>query len=164
MNCDCLSKYDEFLKIARLLNENGIVPLLFGSLGLALRLNADYNVDDIDVLISIKYLNKNWQWFKRIIEEQGYILEDLHEHQFRKGKYKIAFANIESLTPFADIDLNRIELIKNDGVKYFLLNLEQYLAVYNASSKDSYRRNKNNNKDFEKIELIKQELYDIKYS
>jgi len=164
MKSEYSKKVNEFLKIAKMLNDNGIIPLLFGSLGLTLRLNTDYNVDDIDVLVSKKHLNENWQGFKSIIEEQGYILEDLHEHQFRKEEYKMAFADIESLTPFADIDLSSIELIKNNGVKYFLLNLEQYLAVYNASSKDSYRRNKNNNKDFEKIELIKQELYDIKYS
>ncbi len=163
MKSEYSEKYNEFLRIAKVLNENGIIPLLFGSLGLTLRLNTDYNVDDIDVLINKKYLNENWQSFRSIMEEQGYVLEDLHEHQFRKEEYKMAFADIESLAPFANIDLSSIELIINNGVKYFLLNLKQYLAVYKASSKDSYRRNKNNNKDFEKIELIKQELYDIKY-
>lgn len=158
MTNDYQKKYYEFLKIAKVLNDNEITPLLFGSLGLALRLKANYAVDDIDVLVNKKYIDEEWAKLKGIIEKQGYVLEDLSEHQFRKSDFKIAFAGIESLKPFADIDLNSIELIKNNGVKYFLLNLEQYLAVYNASSKDSYRRDKNNDKDFEKIELIKKQL------
>jgi hypothetical protein len=39
-----------------------------------------------------------------------------------------------------------------------LLTLKQYLEVYEVSTKDGYRRNKNNNKDMEKITLIKKHL------
>lgn len=75
-----------------------------------------------------------------------------------KNGIRIAFASIESLTPFVDVHLDDIELKSDNGVKYYLLNSEQYLAVYTASSKDSYRRNKNNDKDFDKINLIKTKL------
>lgn len=37
-----------------------------------------------------------------------------------------------------------------------LFNLEQHLKIYKASSKDSYRNNQNNNKDFEKIRWIEE--------
>lgn len=151
-------KYSEFLNIARVLNQNRVVPLLFGSLGLALRMNADYEVDDIDMLVGETLINSDWNKLKSVVEQQGYVLEDLHEHQFRKNGIKIAFASIESLTSFAGIHLDDIELKADNGVNYYLLNLEQYLAVYTASSKDSYRRNKNNDKDFDKINLIKMEL------
>lgn len=40
--------YKEFLKIAEKLNNIGIVPLLFGSLGLEQRLDTPLNPDDID--------------------------------------------------------------------------------------------------------------------
>lgn len=153
-------KYIEFLNIVKVLNQNSIVPLLFGSLGLVQRLNAEYEVDDIDILVQEKFINDEWHKLKFIIESQGYILEDLHEHQFRKNGIKIAFASMESLTPFAGVNLNDIELKVDNEVKYYLLNLEQYLAVYTASSKDSYRRNKNNDKDFDKIELINKALND----
>ena len=151
-------KYKEFLNIAKVLNQNFIVPLLFGSLGLVLRINADYEADDIDMLVSENLINYEWIKLKSVVEQQGYVLEDLHEHQFRKNGIKIAFASIESLTPFAGVHLDDIELKSDNGVKYYLLNSEQYLAVYTASSKDSYRRNKNNDKDFDKINLIKTEL------
>lgn len=151
-------KYKEFLNIAKVLNQNFIVPLLFGSLGLALRINADYDADDIDMLVSENLINNEWGKLKSVAEQQGYVLEDLHEHQFRKNGIRIAFASIESLTPFVGVHLDDIELKSDNGVKYYLLNSEQYLAVYTASSKDSYRRNKNNDKDFDKINLIKTEL------
>ena len=88
----------------------------------------------------------------------GYFLEDLHEHQFNNGKYKVAFAPIEDLKSFAGIEIESIAIEKTGDIEYLLLTLEQYLLVYNQSSKDSYRRNKNNDKDFFKIELIKKEL------
>lgn len=40
-------------------------------------------------------------------------------------------------------------------VKFYLLNPKQYLCVYESSSKDSYRTDKNNNKDFKKIDFLK---------
>lgn len=150
-------KYNEFLRIAKHFQNHGIKLLLFGSLGLSQRLNAQYDIDDIDILIPEIYINENWQITKQLTEELGYKLEDLHEHQFRYNHYKTAFAAIESLTPFADISIHDIEMIEDNGVSYFLLNLQQYLKVYTASSKDSYRRNKNNAKDLEKIELIKRQ-------
>lgn len=39
--------------------------------------------------------------------------------------------------------------------KYYLLNPNQYLSVYEASSKDSYRTDNNNNKDIRKINFLK---------
>lgn len=151
-------KYNEFLRIAEHFQKNNIMLLLFGSLGLAKRMKTDYNIDDIDILISEIYINEKWEITKKFAEELGYQLEDVHEHQFRNGDFKIAFAALESLSPFADINPDDIEIINDNGISYMLLNLPQYLSVYTASSKDSYRRNKNNDKDFDKINLIKQHL------
>lgn len=51
-------KYKVFLKIARRLNEMGIVPLLFGSLGLEQRLGADLQAEDIDILVPQRYVSE----------------------------------------------------------------------------------------------------------
>lgn len=82
-------KYKEFLNIAKVFNKNRIVPLLFGSLGLALRINADYEADDIDMLVSENLINNEWSKLKSVVEHQGYVLEDLHEHQFKKTALKL---------------------------------------------------------------------------
>lgn len=145
----------EFLAIAESLNTKlNIVPLLFGSLGLEQRLHTNLNADDIDILISEVFLRDKWNSIVTIMNNNGYVLYDLHEHAFEKSGISVAFASIEDLTPFAGIDPIGIPVIEEAGVRYYLLNLQDYLKVYTASSKDGYRKNTKNKKDEEKIELI----------
>ncbi len=54
-----------------------------------------------------------------------------------------------------------LEEVVDQGVHYYLPNLEQYLKIYQASSKDSYRVENNNRKDFAKIDYLAEIL---KYS
>lgn len=66
---------------------------------------------------------------------------------------------IPNLTPdFAGVALTDLEEQVTDGVRYYLPTLEQYLAIYQASSKDSYRTENNNQKDFVKIAYLQQFL------
>lgn len=151
--------YREFLNVANKLNsEINIIPLLYGSLGLQKITDFDFYPDDIDILIPKRYLKDKWNILKKTIEGLGYELIDLHEHAFARDRYKIAFADIESLVPYAGLDIEHIENKDEEGVKYKLLNLEEYLKVYLQSSKDGYRKTKNNDKDLLKIEIIKKLL------
>ena len=152
-------KKKEFLSIAALLNEQlQIVPLLFGSLGLEQRLHADLHADDIDVLIPEVFLNEKWNRLVSVMNAQGYVLYDLHEHAFEKAGLSVAFASIESLTPFAGVDVAKIPMLEEAGVRYYLLDLQDYLKVYTESAKDGYRKDKKHKEDGEKIELIKKAL------
>ena len=45
-----------------------------------------------------------------------------------------------------------------DGVRFLLLSLEQYLLVYQKSSKDGYRVNVRQKKDADKIRFIESKL------
>ena len=158
-------KKKEFLYIAELLNEKlHVVPLLFGSLGLEQRLLTNLNADDIDVLIPEVFLNEKWDSVVTIMNDNGYVLYDLHEHAFEKSELSFAFASIESLTPFAGIDLTKIPIIEEKGVRYYLLELQDYLKVYMASSKDGYRKSIKNKKDEQKIELINKKLKEKRYA
>ena len=68
-----------FLENARLLSEEfGIVPLLYGSLGLEYLTGENLDADDIDILIPKVFLTDNWVSFKNILESNGYILIDEH--------------------------------------------------------------------------------------
>ena len=150
---------NEFLRIAGLLNEKlGVIPLLFGSLGLEQRLHTDLNADDIDVLIPEVFLGDEWDSIVTVMENDGYVLYDPHEHAFEKAGVSVAFASIESLQPFAGVDTDKIPVMGEAGVRYLLLELRDYLKVYTASSKDGYRKNVKNKQDEEKIELIKAAL------
>ena len=152
-------KKKEFLYIAELLNEKlHIVPLLFGSLGLEQRLHMDLSADDIDVLIPEMFLHEKWDRVVTLMNNNGYVLYDLHEHAFEKSGLSFAFASIESLMPFAGINIANIPIIEETGVRYYLLELQDYLKVYTASSKDGYRKNKKNKNDEQKIKLINKEL------
>ena len=61
----------------------------------------------------------------------------------------------------SDVDKNykrEVVITDENGVRYYLLDLQDYLKVYTASSKDGYRRDTKNKNDNQKIELIKQAL------
>ncbi|WP_340007523.1 hypothetical protein MHH52_06965 [Paenibacillus sp. FSL K6-0276] len=133
--------FDQFIEVAERLNRRfNITPLLYGSLGLVNITGIDFTPQDIDVLIPQEYLNEKWNEFKQEIEDLGYELIDLHEHEFYKNQHKIAFALIEGLWDFAGIDHNQIEMRVNKNTKYKILNLREYLQVYQRSSTDGYRK------------------------
>ena len=147
----------EFTNLAKNLNSIGIIPVLYGSLGLSKLINQDLNSQDIDVLIPENFLKKEWDQLKIFIEKLGYDLIDLHEHEFNKNGITIAFASEEDLLPFADIDYTKLEVIQDMG-NYKTLRIDDYLKVYEKSLIDGYRKIKNDNKDQIKIEIIKENL------
>lgn len=152
-----MTKYGFFLKNTKLLNDNfNIVPLLYGSLGLEVLTNTSLNADDIDILIPKVYvIGGKWTEFKALLESDGYVLIDEHEHTFRKDGVDYSYASIEGLKDFADIDLHDIEIRDVSNTKFMLLSLQQYLKVYQKSSQDGYRMNVKEKQDNIKIEFIK---------
>ena len=154
-----MEKHEAFLHIAGLLNTKlHIIPLLFGSLGLEKRLNTDLQADDIDILIPESFITDDWDRLFSFMAADGYMLFDIEEHAFKKADICAAFASIENLTPFAGIDLRQIPTITENGIRYSLLTLSDYLKVYEASAQDGYRKNVKHKQDGDKIHLIKKAL------
>ena len=153
------NKFTFFLENARLLSDNlGIVPLLYGSLGLEYLTGDDLGADDIDILVPRVFITERWHEFKALLEAQGYVLADEHEHTFVCDGVSYSYADIEDLESFAGIRMKDIEMREADGVRFLLLSLEQYLAVYQKSSKDGYRVNVRQKKDADKIRFIESKL------
>ena len=153
------SKFNLFLENARLLSDKlGIVPLLYGSLGLEYLTSEALGADDIDILVPRVFITDRWQEFKAVLEEHGYVLVDEHEHTFVRDGVSYSYADIEDLESFAGISTEDIEMHKADDVRFLLLSLEQYLAVYKQSSKDGYRVNVRQKKDADKIRFIESKL------
>ena len=153
------NKFNLFLENARLLLDKfDIVPLLYGSLGLEHLTGDALGVDDIDILVPRVFITERWHEFKAILEAQGYVLTDAHEHTFARDGVAYSYADIEDLESFAGINTEDIELHETDGVRFLLLSLEQYLAVYQKSSKDGYRMNVRQKKDADKIRFIESKL------
>ncbi len=152
-------KVTMFFENAKLIyNRFGIVPLLYGSLGLEYITNENLNSDDIDILIPNRFINEKWDCFKGFLTEVGYILIDEHEHTFQKNGICYSYASFEELESFAKINLSDIECRINCDVPFKVLSLEQYLKVYMASSKDGYRINVREKKDADKILFIQNHL------
>ena len=153
------NKFNLFLENARLLSDKfGVVPLLYGSLGLEYLTRDVLGVDDIDILVPRVFITERWHEFKSFLEAQGYVLADEHEHTFVRDGVAFSYADIEDLESFAGINTEDIELHETDGVRFLLLSLEQYLAVYKQSSKDGYRVNVRQKKDADKIRFIESKL------
>ena len=153
------NKFNLFLENAQLLSEKfNIVSLLYGSLGLEYLTGDALGSDDIDILVPRVFITDRWQEFKAVLEEYGYVLVDEHEHTFARDGVAYSYADIEDLESFAGINTEDIEMHETDGVRFLLLSLEQYLAVYQKSSKDGYRVNVRQKKDADKIRFIESKL------
>ena len=153
------NKFNLFLENARLLSDKfGIVLLLYGSLGLEYLTGDALCSDDIDILVPCVFITELWHEFKALLEAQGYVLVDEHEHTFARDGVAYSYADIEDLESFAGIRTKDIEMCEADGVRFLLLSLEQYFAVYQKSSKDGYRVNVRQKKDADKIRFIESKL------
>lgn len=147
--------YQEFLYIGKALNKNlGITPVLYGSLGLEVVTGINFNPQDIDILVPISYIEEKWPLLKEMMEKQSYELTDLHEHKFEKNGFEIGFAYEEDLPHFAGVAYNLLEMKVEAEARFKVLSVKDFLAVYRKSSKDSYRKTKNNNKDLKKIAIL----------
>ena len=148
-----------FLQNARLLSDTlGIVPLLYGSLGLEYLSGDDLAADDIDILIPKTFITDRWPEFKGILESYGYILTDAHEHTFVREGVSYSYADVEDLETFAGIRCEEILRREADSVPFMILSPEQYLRVYKRSSRDGYRARVRGKKDAEKIRFIESSL------
>ena len=153
------NKFNLFLENAQFLSDKfDIIPLLYGSLGLEYLTGDALDADDIDILVPHVFITERWHEFKSFLEVQGYVLADEHEHTFVRDGVAYSYADIEDIEPFAGIRMKDIEMREADGVRFLLLSLEQYLAVYNQSSRDGYRVNVRQKKDADKIRLIESKL------
>lgn len=152
-----MDKFNSFLINSKELKDKyGFIPLLYGSLGLEVLTNNSLDSDDIDILIPEKYIKEElWIEFKEYLENKGYQLIDEHEHTFIKDDIKFSYASIENLDEFAGIKVEDINKYTENEIEYLLLDLPQYLKVYERSSLDGYRINHKEKQDYKKIEFIK---------
>ena len=153
------NKFNCFLENARLLRDRfGIIPTLYGSLGLEYRTGADLVAEDIDILVPRMFITERWREFQAALEMRGYILVDEHEHAFVRDGVAYSYADLEDLESFAGIRAEDITVYESESVRFMLLSLEQYLRVYQKSSLDGYRINVRQKKDAEKIRFIESQL------
>lgn len=152
--------YAVFLEIAELLNTIGITPTLMGSVGLERRTGQNWSARDLDIHIpghpdgwAVPDDERVYQASEVIglMQSLGFTFTDPHEFAFCRAALEVEFTGIDTLPAFAGVALADLPLMTDKGVSYYLPSLEQFLKIYRASSKDSYRADQNNRKDFAKI-------------
>lgn len=159
--------FSEFKIICKELNKEGIIPTLMGSLGLQYVSKVCWNPSDIDIHVpgdprgweapdELRIYNRDK--ILSVMNCLGYGLIDLHEHEFQKNGVSVEYGTIDSLYEFAGISEEDINLVEEEGLTFRVPSLAQFLSIYEASSKDSYRNDQNNSKDFVKIDWIRKEL------
>lgn len=149
-------KEEAFFGLARALREElSVVPVLYGSLGLALATGEEIAVNDVDLLVPAAFLGARWGELLAFMRARRFVLKNKHEHEFRKGSLVVAFAGTGVLRDIyaapRDIPLRRMR-----GVAFRLPTLRQFLATYRFSLKDGYRVAKRT--DRAKIRLLEKHL------
>ena len=162
-----MNLFKEFQEICEKLNRENILPTLMGSVGLEYRSGIDWKPSDIDIHVPgdprgwdapDELRIYDWDKIYKIMTALGYKLIDLHEHEFKKDNTHVEFGTINSLSDFAGIKEEEIAIEELNNSRFRVPNLEQFLVIYQASSKDSYRNENNNNKDLPKIDWIESKL------
>ena len=64
------------------------------------------------------------------MEDLGYELIDLHEHEFQKNGLSVEYGSIDFLYDFAGIRVSDLDLIQVDGINFRLPTLRQFLKIY----------------------------------
>jgi len=151
--------FEEFVAITKIINQRlKIIPVLYGSLGLWHIRHHNFPVNDIDLLVPDEYIKTEWSATLSLMDSVGFTLHDAHEHEFQRGKIKIAFAGFSSLSDDLSIDPEKLKVNQISGASFKELSLEQYLSAYQYVLHDSYRKNIKNKDDQEKINFIKEQL------
>ncbi len=160
--------FDEFKTICLYLNKVGITPTLMGSLGLEFISKESWEPSDIDIHVPgdprgweapDELRIYDWDKIMAVMKEQGYNLIDIHEYKFQKNGVSVEYGTIDSLYDFAGISESEIEIIELNEIKFRVPSRKQFLSIYEASSKDSYRNDNNNNKDFKKISRLNKNIH-----
>lgn len=151
--------FESFLSVTAHLNrELSIIPVLYGSLGLGRAIKMMQDVGDVDLLIPAGFLTDRWNELMVTMQRLQFVVVDVHEHAFQHGTDIVAFADEESLFPFAGINPSMLPVSTVDDIRFKELTPTDYLAVYQASQRDGYRQAKRGKRDAEKIILVKQFL------
>jgi phosphoribosylanthranilate isomerase len=87
----------------------------------------------------------------------GFKLTDIKEQEYTRGSCKVGIASDGDLLRFAGIDPRKLTVL-DTPCSYRVLTLQDYLSVYQASSRDGYRKDVREKDDKRKLLLIKKEL------
>lgn len=151
------------VKLLHQLQNSGIDPILYGSLGVSYYIGQyKPNFGDIDLLVPDSWLESDWTKMQQILASLGFSLLDEHEHEFiDANKQRVQFAK-ESVLIRDNIlnTLKEIITVPIDGIKIRILTAYEFKKAYEFSIKDGYRRDTGRKDDARVITLLNEYLGD----
>jgi len=138
MNFD--KKFKTFLEIVEVLNKHGIIPTLYGSLGLYRLIGQLDEIDDIDIVIPEIYAKEKLSELLEILRSIGYQQDKTYPHEVFKDGQQIGFELEEELKEFTGIDLSTYKTTKINNAEFKELHQDDYLKIYSKALKE--RENK----------------------
>jgi len=149
------------VKIIKDLRAAAVDPILYGSQGVSLYIGDFKEFGDIDLLVDQRWMTDDWEKLIEIMNQIGFKLYDLHEHDF---------VNPESVhASFASKDIlvrdNIVQSLKNatsdievGDITITTLKPGVFKSAYEFSEQDGYRKNTRGKKDRTVIVLLSEYL------
>lgn len=140
----------------RMLRDEGIEPILYGSAGASLYVGEFKKVGDIDLLIESRWLKDDWKVFIEMMSRHGFSLFDQKEHEFMdKLGEKLSFAEKDVLVRDKICDPSK-DLVKRrvGDLEVTTLSPAAFRQAYLFSSKDGYRHERRTIKDEQVVALF----------
>ncbi|MDO9510013.1 MAG: hypothetical protein Q7J14_01850 [Candidatus Magasanikbacteria bacterium] len=139
-----------FIKITKKLNEKGVVPTIYGSLGLSLKLNKLIDINDIDFLVKD---SREFNVCKKLLVDLNFKIDPDHSRELIGKIANISFLDISEVEKLIGEKL-RLEKNLYHGVDFKNIGISQYLKIYKEGLKNKYRKEKKTIDDEKKIKLI----------
>ncbi|TAK96223.1 nucleotide exchange factor GrpE [Patescibacteria group bacterium] len=157
------NKFEVFLEVAKEIETVfKVVPVLYGSLGLARVVGEDGEANDIDIFVPWKCLDEGWEEMLDMMAKLGFGLEDAKLRAFKRGKEIVSFGKEEDLMELAKVNPNELRVAKVEDVSFRELRPEHYLNFYRYMLKNDHRQNERGNADQDKISRIEAFLKNFK--
>ena len=148
---------EQTLSILRYLKDHDMDPVLYGSQGVSLYLGNFKDFSDVDLLVDERFLHDDWPILLEIMEERGFKLVNLREHEFKDSEnYSVAFASEDILIRDGIVDdLSQLEVINVAGISIRTLRKEDFIKAYEFSRKDGYRKDVRGKNDDKILAMLK---------
>ena len=139
-----------FTELVKKLNKAGIFPIVYGSLGLYLKLEKDGEVNDIDFIINSP---EEFLICKKVLLENKFEIDPEHERELIRNGLYVSFLNKIDIEKLVGEPL-KLKAESYDNAKYFNIEISQYLKIYKNGLNNKFRREKKERDDLNKIEEI----------
>lgn len=157
---DNIAVFGLFLQIVKKLNKIGIIPIVYGSLGLYISIGERGKINDIDLILKNKDFKKTWNDIISIMSNFGYKIDPDHCEEFIGKTPYVSFSDISGMKDVTGI-IKKFIRIKTSDAEFLNLSLKKYLSIYENGLNNKWRRMKKEKDDLLKISYIKDELAEI---